>query len=122
MPSFKHEHGTREFTNGTGADLLSGDLVLLPDGQVGIVEGLAGVRSGKFGMCRTRGTVTCDKATGTAITANARLQYDTTTKLVTIKASGAADAGNILIGHAIAAFGTGILVVDVEINGQGPMI
>jgi hypothetical protein len=37
-------------------------------------------------------------------------------QLVTVKASGAADAGNIIIGRAALAAGNGTTTVDVDLN------
>jgi predicted RecA/RadA family phage recombinase len=121
MPSFKYEDGVQQFTNSTGAKLLSGDIVLLPDGKAGIVEGLAGVNNGSIGMVRTKGIVTVDKASATVIAAGNRIQIATATKLATPKV-GAADGGNILMGRAVAAAGNGTLTVDVSLNDQGPTI
>ena len=121
MPSLQYNAGTRRFTNSTGAALLSGDLVQLPDLVVGIVEGLAGVGIGKDGMCSIGVTVRIDKASATVIAAGDRIQYATATKLATAKV-GAADTGNIIVGRAIAAAGSGTLTVSVALNDQGPTI
>lgn len=123
MAIVKYEEGTRPFTNGTGATLICGDLVQLPDGMAGIVEGLAGVKNGARGMCRVGPglVVTLDKASATVIGVGARVQIATATKLATAKV-GAADANNFICGRAIAAVGNGDLTVDIELNGQGPTI
>jgi hypothetical protein len=121
MPQMRYEADVRPFTNSTGATLLCGDLVQLPDGKVGIVEGQAGVRNGASGMCRTGGTVTCDKLTGTVIAAAARIAYHPTTKMC-IGQVGAATAPAFIIGRAIAAAGSGPVTVDVALNDQGPTI
>lgn len=121
MPSLQYSAGTRKFTNDTGADLDSGDLVQLPDGVVGLVDGLAGVESGKAGRCVTDVTVKVDKASATVIAAGDRIQYATATKLATAKV-GAADTGNIIIGRANEAAGSGTLTVSVTLNHQGPTI
>jgi predicted RecA/RadA family phage recombinase len=117
----RYEDMIRPFTNSTGATLLSGDLVQLPDGKVGIVEGLAGVRNGAQGMCRTSGVVTCDKLTATVIAAAARIAYNPTTKMC-IGQVGAATLPAFIIGRAIAAAGSGPVTVDVALNDQGPTI
>lgn len=122
MPSFVHDHTHRKFTNATGAKLNSGDIVKMPDGVAGIVEGLAGVANGSPGMARVRGVVSVNKASATVIAANDRIQIATATQLATVKATGAADSGNVLAGRAIDAAGNGTLTVLVELNGQGPTI
>lgn len=121
MPQMRYEDGVRPFTNTTGVALLNGDLVQLPDGVVGIVEGMAGVRIGGSGMCRTRGTVTCDKLTATVIAAGARIAYHPTTKMC-IGQVGAATSPAFIVGRAIAAAGSGPVTVDVALNDQGPTI
>jgi len=115
------ETGVRRFTNGTGATLLSGDIVQLPDGVVGIVEGLAGVRNGAIGQCRTDATIVCDKLTATVIAVGARIAYHPTTKMC-IGQVGAATAPAFIIGRAAAAAGDGPVEVTVLLNHQGPTI
>lgn len=122
MAKYVHDHTHRKFTNSSGAKLNSGDITKMPDGVAGIVEGLAGVAAGSAGMARVRGVVSVDKASATVIAANDRIQIATATQLATVKASGAADAGNVLAGRAIEAAGSGTLTVLVDLNGQGPTI
>jgi hypothetical protein len=50
------------------------------------------------------------------LAAGARVQIATATQLVTAKASGAADAGNILLGRTAAAGADGALTVDIDLN------
>ena len=66
-----------------------------------------------------RGIVLCEKASATDLAAGARVQIHTSTQLVTAKASGAADASNILLGRTVRAAGTGVLSVEVDLNGTG---
>jgi len=114
MATYKQDGDFRQFT--AAADTVNGSIVQTADGLAGIVEGLAGVKNGKVGNARVYGVVTCDKASGTVIAAGDRLQLATATQLVTVRASGAADASNILLGHAVVAAGSGTLTVDVDLN------
>jgi predicted RecA/RadA family phage recombinase len=114
MATFKQESDFRRFT--ASADTVNGAIVQTADGLAGIVEGLAGVKNGKVGNARVVGIVTCDKASATVIAAGDRLQIATATQLVTVKASGAADSGNIILGRAVLAAGNGTLTVDVDLN------
>ena len=114
MATYKQDGDFRQFT--AAADTANGTLVQTTDGLAGIVEGLAGVKSGKVGNARVVGIVTCDKASATVLAAGARVQIATATQLVTAKASGAADAGNILIGRTAAAGADGALTVDIDLN------
>ena len=114
MATFKQDGDFRQIT--AAADLVNGTIVQTADGLAGIVEGLAGIKNGKVGNVRVDGIVTCDKASATVIAAGDRLQLATATQLVTVKASGAADAGNILIGRAALAAGNGTTTVDVDMN------
>ena len=121
MPSVHLEDGVRRFTNGTAVTLGAGDLVQLPDLSVGIVEGLAGVKVGATGNCKTNVTVICDKLTGTVIAAGDRIAFHPTTKLC-IAQVGAAVGPAFIIGRAVEAAGAGVLTVKVELNFQGPTI
>jgi hypothetical protein len=114
MATVKQDSDFRRFT--AAADVANGTIVQTADGLAGIVEGLAGVKSGKVGNARVVGIVTCDAASGTVLAAGARVQIATATQLVTAKASGAADAGNILLGRTVAAKADGALTVDVDLN------
>jgi predicted RecA/RadA family phage recombinase len=114
MATFKQESDFRRFT--ASADTVNGAIVQTADGLAGIVEGLAGVKNGKVGNARVVGIVTCDKASATVIAAGDRLQIATATQLVTVKASGAADSGNIILGRAVLAAGNGTLTVDADLN------
>jgi predicted RecA/RadA family phage recombinase len=114
MATYKQETDVRRFT--ASADTANGAIVQTVDGLAGIVEGLAGVKNGKVGNARVVGIVTCDKASGTVLAAGARVQIATATQLVTAKASGAADSGNILLGRTAAAGADGALTVDVDLN------
>lgn len=114
MATYKQDGDFRQIT--AGADLVNGQVVQTSDLLAGVVEGLAGIKNGKVGNVRVEGIVTCDKASATVIAAGDRLQLATATQLVTVKATGAADAGNILIGRAAAAAGNGTTTVDVDLN------
>jgi predicted RecA/RadA family phage recombinase len=114
MATYKQDPDFRRFT--ASADTANGAIVQTEDGLAGIVEGLAGVKSGKVGHARVTGIVTCDAASATVLAAGARVQIATATQLVTAKASGAADAGNILLGRTSAAKADGALTVDVDLN------
>ncbi len=114
MATYKQDPDFRRFT--ASADTANGAIVQTADGLAGIVEGLAGVKNGKVGNARVVGIVTCDKASATVIAAGDRLQIATATQLVTVKASGAADSGNIILGRAVLAAGNGTLTVDVDLN------
>ena len=122
MARYLNTDDSRTFTNTTGARLNSGDMVALPDGMAGIVEGLAGVPNNANGKCRTQGIVTITKAVpATAITAGARIQVATATQLASAVV-GAATGGNFLVGRAILAAGSGVADVVVDLTGQGPTI
>lgn len=114
MATYEQENDFRQFT--AGADVANGTIIQTADGLAGIVEGLAGVKNGKTGNARVEGIVVCDKASATVIAAGDRLQIATATQLVTVKATGAADAGNIILGRAVAAAGNGTLTVRVDLN------
>jgi len=114
MATYKQDPDFRRFT--ASADTANGAIVQTEDGLAGIVEGLAGVKSGKVGHARVTGIVTCDAASATVLAAGARVQIATATQLVTAKASGDADAGNILLGRTSAAKADGALTVDVDLN------
>jgi predicted RecA/RadA family phage recombinase len=114
MATVEQDSDFRRFT--AAADVANGTIVQTADGLAGIVEGLAGVKSGKVGHARIEAVVVCDKASATVIAAGDRLQIATATQLVTVKASGAADASNILLGRAVAAAGNGTTTVRVDLN------
>jgi predicted RecA/RadA family phage recombinase len=114
MATYKQDGDFRQFT--AAADTANGTIVQTVDGLAGIVEGLSGVKNGKVGNARVQGIVVCDKASATVIAAGDRLQIATATQLVTVKATGAADAGNIILGRAVAAAGNGTLTVDADLN------
>lgn len=120
MARFLREHDEADFTNSSGSTIANGTIIAMPDGRAGIVEGLAGVKNGRSGKARTKGIVVCAKASGTDLsTPGTRVQIATATQLVTAKASGAADANNILLGRTTKAAGTGVLEVEVDLNGTG---
>lgn len=114
MASYKNTADIRRIT--AGADLASGIITQSADGLAGYVEAQRGIKNGEVGIIRVAGILTCDKASATVIAAGDRLQIATATQLVTVKASGAADAGNILIGRAATAAGNGTLTVEVDLN------
>ena len=121
MPDFIAEFDNVTLANSSGATWENGRIVAAPDGRAAIVEGLAGIKNGATGRGRVQGVVRCDKAGATVIAANDRLQIttNTTPQLVTVKATGAADANNILLGRARAAAGSGPTSVEVVLNGTG---
>lgn len=119
MATYLAEDDNVVIANSSGSTMVNGLIVAAPDGRAAIVEGLAGIKNGATGRGRVRGVVVCDKASATVIAANDRLQIATATQLVTVKASGAADVGNILLGRARAAAGNGTLTVEVVLNGTG---
>jgi len=114
MATYKNRSNVRRIT--AGSNLASGDVVLSADGFAGYVEAQRGIKSGEVGIICIDGVLTFDKASATVIAAGDRLQMDTTTKLVTVKATGAADASNILIGRAATAAGNGTVTVEVDLN------
>jgi predicted RecA/RadA family phage recombinase len=114
MATIEQDSDFRQFT--AAADTANGTIIQTADGLAGIVEGLAGVKSGKVGNARVEGIAVCDKASATVIAAGDRLQIATATQLVTVKASGAADAGNFILGRAVAAAGNGTTTVRADLN------
>jgi hypothetical protein len=114
MASYKNSAEIRRYT--ASADQTSGTIVQSADGLAGYVEAQRGIKNGEVGIIRIAGILTCDKASATVIAAGDRLQIATATQLVTVKASGAADASNILIGRAATAAGNGTLTVEVDLN------
>jgi predicted RecA/RadA family phage recombinase len=121
MPQFLAEDDNVVLINASGVTWENGRIVAAPDGRAAIVEGLAGIKTGQTGRGRVRGVVTCDKASATVIAAGDRLQISTNTipQLVTVQATGAAAANNVLCGRARQAAGSGTLTVDVVLNGTG---
>jgi predicted RecA/RadA family phage recombinase len=119
MASFLAEDDIVDLLNNTSNTIANGTIVAAPDNRAAIVEGLAGIKPGRRGKGRVRGVVLCDKAPATVIAAGDRLQIATATQLVTVKTSGAADSGNILLGRARAAAGNGTVTVEVVLNGTG---
>ena len=120
MPSFLRDASVVEISNGGSTTIPNGQIVAAADGRAAIVEGLAGIKPGRVGEARVRGIVSCAKASATDLsTAGTRVQIHTTTQEVTAKASGAADANNILLGRTVRAAGTGVLTVEVDLNGTG---
>lgn len=119
MATFLAEDDNVVLANSSGSTWENGRIVAAPDGRAAIVEGLAGIKNGATGRGRVRGIVVCDKAGATVIAAGDRLQIATATQLVTVKATGAADANNILLGRARAAAGNGPTSVEVVLNGTG---
>jgi predicted RecA/RadA family phage recombinase len=120
MATFLRDDSVVDISNGGSTTIANGTIVAAPDGRAAIVEGLAGIEAGRSGKARVKGVVVCDKATGTDLsTPGTRVQIATATQLVTAKASGAADSGNILLGRTVRAAGTGVLTVEVELNGTG---
>lgn len=121
MPSFLAEDDNVVLTNATGTTWENGRIVAAPDGRAAIVEGLAGIKPGQTGRGRVRGVVLCDKASATVIAAGDRLQITTNTlpQLVTVQATGAAAANNVLCGRARLAAGNGTTTVEVVLNGTG---
>lgn len=119
MPSFLSEDDNVIITNGGGTTIPNGQIVAAPDGRAALVEGLGGIKPGRTGKGRTRGIVQCDKASATVIAAGDRLQIATATQLVTVQATGAAAGGNVLLGRAVYAAGSGTLTVTVDLNGRG---
>lgn len=119
MPSFLAQFDEVEITNSGSTTIPNGQIVAAPDGRAAIVEGLAGIKPGRVGKGRTQGVVLCEKASATVISAGDRLQIATATQLVTVKALGAADAGNILLGRARYAAPSGALSVQAILNGTG---
>ncbi len=114
MATYKYGSSVRMYT--ASADQICGAIVLSTDGLAGYVEAQRGIKNGETGRICVEGTVTMDKASGVSLAAGARVQMDTTTLLVTAKASGAADAGNILVGRVVTAAGSGTTSVDVDLN------
>jgi hypothetical protein len=81
MPDYVRSHELRSVT--AGANLVSGDVVLTSDRMVGYVEAQRGIANTEVGFVRVRGVVRFTKASSSeVIAAGDRIQYNTTTKLV----------------------------------------
>lgn len=114
MATYKNRSNVRRIT--AGANYNSGDIVQTADGLAGYVEAQRGIKNGEVGIVCVDGILIFDKASATVIAAGDRLQMDLTSKQVTVKATGAADANNILVGRAAIAAGNGTLTVEVDLN------
>jgi predicted RecA/RadA family phage recombinase len=90
-----------------GADILSGDFVL-----IGTIGGIAktAIANGKVGAVHVTGIFNVAKATG-AITQGAKLYWDNTNKVLTTTAS-----GNTIVGVAAAAALSGDATVAILLN------
>ncbi|MBL0318152.1 MAG: DUF2190 family protein [Alphaproteobacteria bacterium] len=90
-----------------GADILSGDFVL-----IGTIGGIAktAIANGKVGAVHITGIFNVAKATG-AITQGAKLYWDNTNKVLTTTAS-----GNTIVGVAAAAALSGDATVAILLN------
>lgn len=90
-----------------GADILSGDFVL-----IGTIGGIAttAIANGKVGAVHITGIFNVAKATG-AITQGAKLYWDNTNKVLTTTAS-----GNTIVGVAAAAAASGDATVAILLN------
>lgn len=120
MPSFFKESSSRSIT--ASSNLICGDIVQLPDGAAGIVEAQRGIRNGEVGNVNISGQVICTKTTASDnIAAGARIAYHPTTKTC-IAQVGAATSPAFIIGRAVAAAGSGVTNVTVDLNFQGPSI
>lgn len=103
--NFVQEGKTLNYT--AGADILSGDFVL-----IGTIGGIAktAIANGKVGAVHVTGIFNVAKATG-AITQGAKLYWDNTNKVLTTTAS-----GNTIVGVAAAAALSGDATVAILLN------
>lgn len=102
-----------EIVGTAAANLLSGDVVVGPDGRVGVITALTGFKTGQQYRAAASGLfrVTC-LSTATFTAADRPLVYwDATNQRATNSAS-----GNTVMGRAAANKASGALTVDVLLN------
>nr|WP_199082934.1 DUF2190 family protein [Pedobacter sp. ASV19] len=104
MKNFVQEGEIIDYTNGTGADIASGDLVLF-GGLAGVA--VTNIANGGVGSVQLTGVFKIAKAAG-AITQGAKLYYVSADKNLSTTAS-----GNTLVGVAARAALTGDSTVDL---------
>lgn len=118
MPDYIRSADVRSVTPATA--LLSGDLFAAADGKVGYVEAQRGIPANERGLIRTSGLLSCAKASASdVIAAGDRIQYNLTTKLVSVLDFGQPASGSIVIGLAAEASGNGVASVTVDLNSHG---
>ena len=113
-PTFVYGSGIRRVT--AASDLVCGTIVQSADGLAGYVEAQRGIRNGEVGNIRIDGVVEVDKASADNIAAGARMQFNTTTQVASVLASGSATLPNILCGRAVAAAGVGTVRMLIDLN------
>lgn len=95
------------------ANQSSGDILELPNGEIGIVAGLKDVASGEPMAVYTRGQFEFPIATATEIPAGAIVEWDDTDNVVV------ASGGDFKLGYAPVAKGAGPTTIIVNINQFG---
>ena len=119
MPSFYAKSHFRQVT--AAADLVCGDVVLTPDGYAGIVEAQRGIKNGEIGNVQLEGIVEFTKSSSSdVIAAGVRMQYNSTTKVVSSLLAGAPASGSIIVGTLARATTSGQTSCFVELNSEGP--
>jgi predicted RecA/RadA family phage recombinase len=110
---------TLNYTNGSGATIASGAMVLVGS-RLGVA--VSDIADGATGVLVMAGVHALPKATG-AITQGAKVYYDADGNRVGgptgIGCLTATSDGNTLIGYAHAAAASGDLTVDVALNTMG---
>lgn len=113
-PTFVRATSLRTIT--AAADLVCGTIVASTDGFAGYVEAQRGIKNGETGLIRIEGVIEVDKASGDNIAAGARMQFNTSTQVASVLASGSPTAPNILCGRAVAAAGVGTVRMLIDLN------
>jgi predicted RecA/RadA family phage recombinase len=115
MKNYIHDGDVIEFTNNTGATLLSGAVISL-NGVMGIV--ISDTLATRVGYARVRGVAAVPKVVATVINAFDKLDWDVSTaRFDKLGALASGDVGKCVT--AVAAAGNGAATVNVLLNVVG---
>lgn len=108
--TYKHEHELRKWP--ATADHTPGQVVLTPEGLVGVIQGNDAqvLKTGDLVTARVRGVVALASASGTTISVGAVVHWDDTANLAI------AAAGDFIAGRAVKAKVSGETEVLCSLN------
>lgn len=106
-----------EFEGVAAADLVSGNVVVAPDGRHGVIVALAGFKNGQRYRAQMRGRFRINAVTTDTFAANAVVYWDAANNRCT-----STIGSNTKIGRAAVAKTNGQTTVDVILNGLGPTV
>lgn len=120
MPSFYTARNFRRYT--AAADQACGNIVLTADGYAGIVQAQRGIKSGETGNVGIEGIVEITKTTASDVFAvGDRVSVTLATQTCVALDSGPAASTAVAAGTVIAASGSGVTTVLVDLNARGPV-